>query len=248
MPIGDIMGANGSWHQIFASDFNTAVPVGSFPGTVYSPTWTAYPDGWKDTSRNGTYYPSRVLSVVNGVAGAHAGVLNMYLHTEIINGVPVHMVSAPVPRLPGTTGFGGELYGRYSVRFHIDPVPGYKTAWLLWPNSNVWPADGEIDFPEGNLTGNISAFMHYASSSGGQSAFPTAVPEAGAWHIATIEWQPGKVTFILDGQVIGIATTLVPSAAMHFVLQTETQLSGGAPSNTAAGNVQLDWVAIYSRP
>jgi len=89
--------------------------------------------------------------------------------------------------------------------------------------------------------------MHYASSAGGQSAFPTSVPEAGAWHIATTEWQPGRVTFILDGRVIGVALTLVPTDSMHFVLQTETQLSGGAPSNTAAGNVQLDWVVIYSR-
>src|SRR5438105_6088158 len=186
MPVGDITDANGSWHQVFAEDFNTPVPLGSFPGPVYGGRWGVYPNGWHDTSGNGTYYPSRVLSVNNGL-------LNMYLHTEIINGVAVHMVSAPVPRLPGSTGFAGQAFGRYSVRFHIDPVPGYKTAWLLWPDSNVWPAGGEIDFPEGNLTGSISAFMHYASSAGGQSAFPTSVPEAGAWHIATTEWQPGKI-------------------------------------------------------
>jgi hypothetical protein len=240
MPLGDITDANGTWHQILAEDFNTPVPVGSFPGSVYGAKWNVYPDGWPDTSHNGTYYPSRVLSVRNGV-------LNMYLHTEIVNGSAVHMVAAPVPRLPGTTGFKGQSYGRYSERFYIDPVPGYKTAWLLWPDSNSWPADGEIDFPEGNLNKLISAFMHYANPSGGQSAFTTSVPEAGAWHIATTEWSPGKVTFILDGQVVGVATTQVPFNPMHFVLQTETQLSGGPPSDSAAGNVQVDWVVIYSR-
>jgi hypothetical protein len=237
MPVGNITDTNGTWREIFAENFNTPVPVGSFPGTVYGSRWKVYLDGWKDTTGNGTYYPSRVLSVSNGV-------LNMHLHTEIVNGVAVHMVAAPEPKLPSGAG---QTYGRYSVRFKVDPVPGYKTAWLLWPDTGVWPRDGEVDYPDCNLTGTVHAFMHYASSSGGQTAFSTNVPEAGAWHIATMEWQPGKVTFVLDGTLIGVATTRVPSTPMHYVLQTETQLSGGPPSNTAAGNVKVDWVAIYSR-
>ena len=164
MPVGDITDANRRWHQIFADDFTTNVPVGSFPGAVYRSRWGVYPDGRHDTSGNGTYYPSKVLSVGNSA-------LNMYLHTELINGIPVHLVAAPVPHLSNTTRFAGQTYGRYSVRYDIDPVPGYKTAWLLWPDSNQWPSGGEIDFPEGNLSGTISAFMHYASSAGGRSAF-----------------------------------------------------------------------------
>jgi hypothetical protein len=34
---------------------------------------------------------------------------------------------------------------------------------------------------------------------------------------------------------------------MHWVLQTETQLSGGPPADSAAGNVQIDWVTAYKR-
>ena len=230
MPIGDLPG----WHQIFAEDFATNVPVGSFPGTVYGAKWAVYPDGWKDTTGNGTYYGSKVLSVSNGV-------LNMYIHTE--NGI--HMVAAPVPRLPGIATFKGQTYGRYSVRFRADAIAGYKTAWLLWPDSGVWPGDGEIDFPEGDLISKISAFMHFANPNGGQDAFPTAVTY-GAWHIATTEWSPGKVVFILDGTVIGTSITQVPFHPMHYVLQTESCLDCGVPSNTAAGYVQVDWVAIYS--
>jgi len=73
------------------------------------------------------------------------GVLDNVIHTE--NGV--HMVSAPEPVIPG--GNPGVPYGRYVVRFRSDAIAGYKTAWLLWPNSDNWPTDGEIDFPEGNL-------------------------------------------------------------------------------------------------
>ena len=66
MPTGDLPG----WHQIFADDFPTDVPVGGFSGcdqgTVRSCSglpsavqakWWAYPDGWKDTSGLGVYMP-----------------------------------------------------------------------------------------------------------------------------------------------------------------------------------------------
>ena len=61
-----------------------------------------------------------------------------------------------------------------------------------------------------------------------------------------MEWTPGSLVFILDGTVIGTSTTHVPSAPMHWVLQTETQLSGGAPADSAAGHVQIDWVTAYT--
>jgi hypothetical protein len=230
MPVGNLPG----WTQVFADNFAEKVPLGSFPAAVAS-KWTAYPDGWKDTSGNGTYEPSKVVSIENGV-------MNLYLHTA--NGV--HMVSAPEPVIPGAPGSeGGQLYGRYAMRFRADAVPGYKTAWLLWPDSEKW-ADGEIDFPEGNLTGTISAFMHHKGDPTSQDAYPTSATY-GNWHTAVIEWTPQSVTFYLDGSVIGKSTSTadIPSTPMHWVLQTETQLSGGPPQNSAAGNVQIDWVTAY---
>ncbi|MHB1846013.1 MAG: glycoside hydrolase family 16 protein [Deltaproteobacteria bacterium] len=242
---GDVppdLDAGPGWRQIFFDDFNTDVPVGSFPGTVYGATWTVYPDGWPDTAAQqeggqGEYYPSTVLSVAGGC-------LNMYLHTA--NGI--HMVAAPLPTLPAadvTGSGGGQTYGRYTVRFRADPLVGYKTAWLLWPDSEIWPADGEIDFPEGNLEGTISANAHYASSAGGQDSFQTTATYP-PWHIATTEWLPSGVTFILDGAVVGVSTTDVPPDPMHYVLQTETCIGNCQPLDSVEGNVQVDWVAIYA--
>jgi hypothetical protein len=223
MPTGDLPG----WRQVTADDFVTAVPTGQFPGTAYGSRWTVYSDGWKDTTKQGTYMPSKVLST-------HDGMLDMHIRTE--NGL--HMVAAPVSTVK-------QAYGRYTVRFKADAIPGYKTAWLLWPTSERWPADGEIDFPEGKLPETIGANMHYASSTGGQDSFRTTATYT-SWHTATTEWTPGKVRFLLDGDVIGTSTTKVPSTPMKWVLQTETQTSGGAPSDTASGHVYVDWAAVYA--
>jgi beta-glucanase (GH16 family) len=233
MPTGDTPG----WHQVFADNFTQNVPLGSFPAAVASKWGNSYPDGWTDTTKNGTYMPSKVVSIANGV-------MNLNLHTE--NGV--HMVAAPVPTIPGAPGSeGGLLYGRYVIRFRADAVPGYKTAWLLWPDSETWPADGEIDFPEGNLNGTMGGFVHHqgATSGSDQAAFSTHVTYTG-WHTATLTWLPSGVTFQLDGQTVGTTTTRVPNTPMHLVIQTETSTDGTVPTNSAAGNVQIDWLAVYT--
>jgi len=242
MPVGDLPG----WQQIFTDDFKTDVALGSFPGAV-AQKWLAYPFDacfWQDTSKQGHYWPEKTLSVAQGL-------LNIYVHTE--NGPlcgggngPIHAVSAPYPVLPGASASNGQLYGRYAVRFRSDPIAGYKVAWLLWPDSEQWPRDGEVDFPEGNLDGKITAFMHRMNGTSGsdQDGYATSASFT-AWHTAVIEWRPNDLQFILDGQVIGHSTSRVPSTPMHWVLQTETNLDGTPVSDSAAGNVQVDWVAVW---
>lgn len=245
MPRGNIPG----WRQVFADDFTTDVPLGGFSGCQPASTlqasqcsglpsqvaakWFAYPDGWPDTSRHGNYYPSKVLSI-------HNGVLDYWIHTE--NGT--HMVAAPEPKLSGAAN--GQLYGRYVVRFRSDLLPGYKTAWLLWPDSEVWPSQGEIDFPEGNLDSGINAFMHHMGASSGseQDAYPTSITYQ-SWHTATIEWTPSYCRFTLDGRVLGTSTAFVPSDPMHWVLQTETAMDG-IPADSTAGHVRIAWVVAYA--
>ena len=230
MPVGDLPG----WHQIFAENFNTPAPLGAFPGSAYGNAFTVYPDGSPDTAGNqgapSRYFPSKVVSVNNGM-------LNLYLHST--NGTP--MAAAILPNLPGN-----HLYGKYTVRFRADSLAGFKTAWLLWPDNNNWPHDGEIDFPENDLNGTINAFMHRegASSGSDQDAFSTNATDS-SWHTASIEWTPSAVRFILDGQLIGTSTSRIPDTPMHWVLQTESCLDG-CPSPATAGNLQIDWVVAYA--
>jgi hypothetical protein len=216
------------WRLIFHEDFTTAAAPGAFL-SVYR-NFGAYPWGWVDTTKRGHYDPN-ILSVSGGT-------MVMHLHTGSDG---IHRIAAPYPKLPG--GGRDQLYGRYSVRFRADPVDGYKTAWLLWPQSEVW-SDGEIDFPEGDLTGTMSAFLHYVGAPTQFDYFGTGVGYS-SWHVATIEWRPNRLSFWLDGRLIGTSTQHVPVKPMHYVLQTETEIGSDPVPPTAAGNVQVDWVSIW---
>jgi hypothetical protein len=220
---GDVPG----WRLVFQEDFATPARPGAFLSTYRN--FGAYPWGWLDTSKRGHYDP--------GILSVSGGILRIHLHTSSDG---VHHVAAPYPKLPGGSD---QLYGRYSVRFRADPVDGYKVAWLLWPESEVW-SDGEIDFPEGDLTRTISAFMHYVGNPADQDYFGTGAHFA-SWHVATIEWSPSRVAFSFDGRVIGTSTRHVPVEPMHFVLQTETELGSEPVPSTTSGDVQLDWVSVW---
>ena len=233
MPTGDIPG----WHQVFADNFAKVVPLGSFPGAV-APRWGhSYPDWWKDTTKHGVYMPTEVISIAKGV-------MNVYVHTQ----GGIHLVAAPVPTIAGAQGAeGGLLYGRFVIRIRTDVVPGYKAAMLLWPDSETWPRDGEIDFPEAQLGGTIDGFVHNqnGASKDDQTIFTTTAAYT-QWHTATVTWLPHEITFQLDNQIVGIVTRRIPDTPMHLVIQIETQTNAPAPSNAAAGYVQIGWLTVYT--
>jgi hypothetical protein len=247
MPVGDVPG----FHQVFTDDFDINVPVGGFSGCkmtqnivdsvcpglppIERAKWTAYPDGWKDTSRNGTYMASKTVSM-------HDGVMDIHLHSE--NGVP--LVAAPMPKIPGGPGTrGGAAYGKFMVRFWADPIHRYKVSWMLWPDSGL-RADGEIDFPEGNLDSTMWAFMHRQGSVDAvdQDVYGPLTGFNG-WHVASMAWTPNSLYFYLDGKTIGRSTVRVPNTPMHWVLQTESALNGQVPQPTDDGHVLIDWVVAY---
>jgi hypothetical protein len=253
VPVGSVAG----WRQVFEDDFATSVPLRGFSGCTWktdlmdsdcsglpravAAKWWAYPDGWPDTVPNGEYAPSRVLSI-------HNGVLDFDIHS--VGGIP--LVAAPEPKIPEGVAGGGLRYGAYAVRFKANPLPGYKTAWLLWPDAYddgvaAWPSDGEIDFPEGDLDSTMSAFMHWMGASSGsqQDAYSTTA-SYDAWHTTVVEWTPSMLRFILDGHVIGTSTAHIPSTPMHWVLQTEMATDGTRPAAGTAGHVLVAWVAVYT--
>lgn len=257
MPVGDLSG----WTQIFSDNFaGVTQPLGSYCGDPAgfphgSTKWNAYPYTWQSTwtaggSRGtptwGNYCPERTTSIA-------AGVMDIWLHTETdANAGLLHEITANVPRATPSSSYLAQKYGRYAVRYRLPAAfPMFHVSWLLWPTSNTWPRDGEIDFPEGDTSSSVtSAFMHWqgGTSGGSQDAYTAQTPLYGAWHTAVIEWLPTRCTFILDGTVIGNSTVAsrIPSTPMLYVLQHGGRF-GITPDNTSEGHVQVDWVTVYAR-
>ena len=217
---------------IFSESFDTRVSRRPVPRRLREEV-DRLPEGVEGHVEEGELNPD-IISVRNGV-------MNMRLHTE--NGAP--QVAAPEPKINGNNELN-QLYGRYEMRFRADPVSGYKLAWLLWPKSEIWPRDGEIDAPEGNLTGTISAFMHRQGATAGsdQAKFSTTAG-FNDWHVLAYEWTPTRFEVFLDTKSIGCATARILNTPMRWVLQSETELNKTYPAQNAVANVQCDYVKAW---
>lgn len=224
------------WRHVFADDFSTDIGAGSFPAATRG-RWGAYGDGWVDSSRRGRYQGSAIH--------VDDGTLRLPLRT--VNGVP--RVAAAYPIVPGAPGRnGGQVHGRFAIRVRADPIPGYKFVSVLWPDSGRWPHDGEIDFPEGDLNGEIMAFTHRQGAVVGSDQDWFRVPARwNDFHTYVIEWTSTSVTYLLDGRVIGRSTQRLPTALMYWVLQAETSLQQAVIPAWASGEVEVDWVSIWAR-
>lgn len=223
MPVGNLNG----WKQIFTEDFTINSALGSgFPGSAYAGKWNTYGDV-SDTNKVVYYTNAKTVSVNNGV-------LDVYVHSE--NGK--NMCAEFSPKI------SGQLYGRYSVRYRADGIAHYGGVWLMWPDDQVWPAHGEIDYPEGGFVGyNMFANAHYADPNGGVDNI-NSNSTAMNWHTYTMDWAPGKETFYLDGRVIGTSTHEVPSTAMYYSYQCGH--NNGTINGSENGHIQVDWVTEYA--
>lgn len=224
IPIGDLPG----WRQTFSDDFTTPVAAGRFTDSTYASRWATY-DGFSDTAGVGVYS--------NDGVSVHGGVLDMDVRT--VHGVP--RAAAVVPLVDGR--WGGQRYGRFSVRMQADAVDGYGAAFLLWSDTNDWD-DGEVDFPEGSLSSTVFANNHCP---GDPEQKCVSVPLRGVtfqqWHTYTIDWTPDRLAFEVDGSVVASTTVDIPRRSLHWVMQVGTV--DGVPPADASGHVRVDWATAY---
>lgn len=106
-----------------------------------------------------------------------------------------------------------QTYGKYEVRAKIPDldVTGSQVSFWLWPENNTygpWPASGELDFAEmySSAPGIDKPFMHYLPGRTGDSPTQNVTHaacriNAGEYNTYGMEWQPGRVTMLLNGKV-----------------------------------------------
>ncbi|MDC7220849.1 MAG: glycoside hydrolase family 16 protein [Spirochaetales bacterium] len=106
-----------------------------------------------------------------------------------------------------TMGKAGWTYGRFVMRARLPQGQGIWPAfWMLPmdPYAMKWPAGGEIDIMEmvGHEPATIHGTVHYGDPheyKGGKITLKEG-QFSDDFHIFSIEWEPGKITWFLDGE------------------------------------------------
>jgi hypothetical protein len=239
-------GHSGVWTLKWSTNFSAPVALGQFSGcddnadgpnpscsdlpASLRSQWWAYPWPWPDTATQrgypvGGYYDPRQTIWIS----------SDQMHIRVFRAGSSVRSAAVVPKAAM-----GQLYGKYVETFRVSQIaPGYKSAHLLWPSGN---ADYEVDFPENEWDTSISAYVH---AGGSQQSFDTNA-SWGTWHTTEIEWTPTRLSFFLDGKLIGTTTQGVPDVPMDWIIQNESALNGESAPLHSSAQIDIASVSIYA--
>jgi len=159
----------------------------------------------------------------------------------------------------GLSGDVNLMYAHVDVCFRVDRGAGYSAIALLWPESEKWPDDGEIDIAEVNRGARAYANSFVHNHANNDRLGHTTIADFTKWHVMSADWTPDHVTFYLDGVkqwTVGLddrtaALGLVPSTSkMHLAIQLDQGCdqfvecrNSGTPAKVV---MHTDWVRMYS--
>src|SRR5688572_15454625 len=96
----------------------------------------------------------------------------------------------------------GHGYGTYTIHAKLEGnVPG--AGIVLWPGDNEWPGQ-EIDMAEIAVDGSGRHYGTVHWNAGGHDAYTYKIydgVQGGVFHDYQMVWEPGKITFKVDGAV-----------------------------------------------
>ncbi|MFD4636457.1 glycoside hydrolase family 16 protein [Lentzea sp. NPDC058436] len=152
-----------------------------------------------------------------------------------------------------------QTYGRWEVRFRADPSDEITYHFLLWPQREQWPP--EIDFAEdfGGDRRGLAAFLHWKEDGENRKQQRDLKDvDFTQWHTVGVEWTPGEVRFLLDGEEWDrITGDVVPDEPMWLGLQAQSggcqrKRDFGFPDCPIVGvperaDVEIDRVSVYRK-
>ena len=144
----------------------------------------------------------------------------------------------------------GQKYGRWEGRVKTPPSDDtYHAVMLLWPDSEKWPEDGEVDFME-MLDPNrqeTNAYIHYSEDN--KQEHGEVKTDATQWHNWAVEWTPEHIITYLDGREWFRVTDpkVLPPGKMHLCIQLDW-FPGDDDKDVKDSSMQVDWVKEYPYP
>ncbi len=155
-------------------------------------------------------------------------------------------------------------YGTVTVRARFAGGTGtWPALWLLgkdcqrptWITSSGcdWPAPGanEIDIAEIENSDHtvVNQQLHTEGTAGtvwAPGCAPTTTNVVQNWHVYSLVWAPGSLTWMIDGVVTCRVTKRVPTTPMFFIVDTAVGGTGGAvvDNSTLPQTTDIGWVRV----
>jgi len=151
-----------------------------------------------------------------------------------VSGGVLHLVASPVPALGTNANSQPEIYACRSGMVTTDPSFDFTYGYLqivaripkgqnTWPTLWMLPANHTTDVPSisimdviGTATDRPSMIFAPAVGTPNTRSATTADLSSG-WHTFVLNWEPGALTWFIDGNAVFTVTTQVPNQPMYLL-------------------------------
>lgn len=140
-------------------------------------------------------------------------------------------------------------YGRWEVRARMDAGAGAAPGLVLWPTSDRWPVDGELDLMESPYGDHqtVQQTTHWGQDNQ-QENVETRI-DAKQWHSYAVEWEQGVVRYFIDDKLTrerkGTPGYDIPNKPMSLAIQVDGP-NGWIPTRDGSSPAEMafhvDWV------
>jgi len=237
--------ARSPWTTVVNDDFKTLTALPSH--------WCTYRS--HDRVYGGNYAPAHVY-----VSGGYLHLLQKYESNGAF-GTGWYSGAIALTRNPsGGCGGSNRQYpfpaanSRLTVRMRLVETGSGRAAShrniLRWPNSGVWPSDGEEDMWESDVSTsrNVLAFFHYGSDNR-QIYWRYPALDLTRWHTFRFQRLDSEVSLYVDDLTTPIhvyhgSSTTLPPTAKHWVFQQQCPSSGCPARNSDTEDWQIAWIAV----
>ena len=149
-----------------------------------------------------------------------------------------------------------QTYGRWEFRARTDKGRGFGSAILLWPESERFPEDGEIDIMEvpSETRDRAHFIVHFPGPGGSDKVYGSyAEDDFSEWHTFAVDWLPDRIVYYVDGveRLRVTDSNIIPDKPMYLAMQFDQGPEKDwikAPDATTpvAFSLQVDWLRVYA--
>ncbi len=136
-------------------------------------------------------------------------------------------------------------YGRVEFDARMEEAQGTMAAILMWPASDVWPRDGEIDILE-TPGRDVMHTLHWDGGGGADwyDSVRNQSYDPAVWNHYVMTWLPDRLSITVGGRLVAEWTENIPDTAMGFgamgmVASPQDSWIGGAPDASTPSTVTL---------
>ncbi len=174
---------------------------------------TSYSLVWRDNFADNSGLDQAIFPIIWGNA------------TDIVSGNGALTITSRASEGWTNAGFiqaptgvaGGQGYGLYSVTAALSAGEGIGACFGLWPADNVWPG-AELDMLESfdaTRSSGYSAIHSRAANGGDAYDSYTLATDLTKIHTYSLDWEAGRLTYYIDGQIAYTTTNHVPLDYAH---------------------------------